>query len=156
MLSVTCDYCKKQLTALGGLLFDTPNGEGMVRKYHVCKKCFAMLIPKPESASVSIDDISKLGLKIATVKSAECVEGSEKLLKLVLDDGGEGRIIIAGVGKAYEPEAMVGKQIVIVGNLTPRTMMRNVSHGMLLAASGNAGPVLLVPDSSVEAGSSIG
>lgn len=156
MLSVTCDYCNKQLSELGGLLFDAPNAGGMARKYHACKKCFATLTPKPAGALASIDDVIKLGLKTARVSAAERVEGSEKLLKLTLEDGGEGRTILAGIGKVYTPEVMVGKTIVIVGNLAPRAMMGHTSQGMLLAASAEEGPVLIMPESSVDAGASVG
>lgn len=155
-MTISCDYCNKQLTELGGLLFDAPNTEGMTHKYHACNKCFAKFTPKPEGSLVSIDNVTSLGLKVATIKTAERVGGSDKLIKLELDDGGEGRTILAGIGLAYETDALLGRQIVIVGNLAPRTMMGQVSQGMLLAASGESGPVLLMPEGTVESGSSVG
>lgn len=96
-------------------------------------------------------------LRVATVTAAERVEGSEKLLKLQLDLGELGaRQIVAGVGKAYEPEQLVNTQIIIVANLEPRALMGLESNGMLLAARDGEGvPVLLRPERPVPAGSKI-
>lgn len=97
------------------------------------------------------------------VLAAERVEGSEKLIKLQIDCGpsassgqqsGE-RQIVAGIGKAYEPEALVGKQIVVVANLEPRSLMGLESNGMLLAASDESAPVLLIPEKTVPPGTGI-
>jgi len=85
---------------------------------------------------ISIEDFKKAELKIAKILSAERVEGSEKLIKLKVSLGEEEeRQLVAGIGKAYEPEALIGKEIVVVANLEPRTMMGIESQGMLLAAS---------------------
>ncbi|HUO75830.1 MAG TPA: methionine--tRNA ligase subunit beta [Candidatus Paceibacterota bacterium] len=107
--------------------------------------------------NASYDDFTKLEFRVATVTEAERVEGSEKLLKLQLDVGELGpRQIVAGVGKAYAPETLVGSQIIIVANLEPRTLMGNESNGMLLAArDGNDVPVLLRLEREVPAGSKI-
>jgi len=105
---------------------------------------------------ISIEDFKKAELKIAKILSAERVEGSEKLIKLKVSLGEEERQIVAGIGKAYEPEALVGKEIVVVANLEPRTMMGIESQGMLLAASeGDGLPVLLVPEREITPGSSV-
>ncbi len=102
------------------------------------------------------DDFTKLELRVATVEAAERVEGSEKLLKLQLDVGEFGkRQIVAGIGKVYAPEQLVGTQIVIVFNLEPRTLMGVESQGMLLAAGGQDGASLLRPERPVPAGSKI-
>ena len=87
--------------------------------------------------------------------SAERVEGSEKLLKLEVDLGAEKRQIIAGIGKTYNPEDLTGKQIVIVANLEPRSLMGLESQGMVLAANAESGPVLLIPDKEVVPGTEI-
>ena len=84
---------------------------------------------------------------------AEVVEGSEKLLKLKVDLGAEARQIIAGIGKVYPPETLVGREIVIVANLEPRELMGLESQGMLLAADNASVPVLFSPDSEVPPGS---
>lgn len=107
--------------------------------------------------NATYDEFTKLEFRAATVTAAERVEGSEKLLKLQVDLGELGaRQIVAGVGKAYEPETLIGTQIIIVANLEPRMLMGNESNGMLLAArDGDGVPVLLRPERAVPAGSKI-
>jgi methionine--tRNA ligase beta chain len=114
---------------------------------------------------ISIEDFKKVELRIAKIISAEAVEGSEKLVKLQInagdmDEAGNSmpRQILAGIRKAYEPEVLVGKNIVIVANLEPRALMGETSNGMLLAAtdSENGIPILLMPDSEIKSGSKIG
>lgn len=105
---------------------------------------------------ITIDDILKLDLKTAKILEASRIEGSEKLIKLQLSLGEETRQIVAGIGKAYQPEELIGKTIVIIANLEPRDLMGETSNGMLLAATGQDGlPVLLVPDKSIEPGARI-
>lgn len=83
---------------------------------------------------ITIDDFLKIQLKTATVLSAERVPNSEKLIKLQVDLGTEKRQIVAGIGKKYAPDALLGKRIVIVANLQPRKLMGIESQGMVLAA----------------------
>jgi methionyl-tRNA synthetase len=90
--------------------------------------------PPPMAASITIDDFMKIQLKTATVLSAERVPNSEKLIKLQVDLGNEKRQIVAGIGKKYEPDTLLGKRIVIVANLQPRKLMGIESQGMVLAA----------------------
>jgi len=111
---------------------------------------------------INIDDFKKVELKVAKVISAERVEGSEKLIKLMLDLGSEeranlpaGRQVIAGIGKTYSPEDLINKEIIIVANLEPRSLMGLESQGMVLAANSESGPVLLVPDKEVVPGMEI-
>ena len=87
-------------------------------------------------AQITIDEFMKIQLKTAKVLSAERVPKSEKLLKLQvsLGEGTEQRQIVAGIGKKYEPEALVGKTIIIVANLKPAKLMGIESQGMVLAA----------------------
>lgn len=93
-------------------------------------------------------------LRVAKVLEANRVDGSEKLLKLKVDIGAEHRQIIAGVGKKYVPETLVGREIIVVANLESRLLMGLESQGMLLAAN-DEGPVLLTVDKEVAPGSSI-
>lgn len=104
---------------------------------------------------ITIDDFKKIELKVAKVLSAERVAGSEKLLKLEVDLGDEKRQIVSGIAKSYNPEDLVGKEIVIVANLEPRSLMGLESQGMVLAAGSEAGPVLLVPEKEVAPGTKI-
>ena len=103
---------------------------------------------------IGYDDFKKIDLRVAQIESAERIEGSDKLLKLTIRIGEEARTIVAGIGKSYAPEALAGKQIVIVANLEPRELKGIESNGMLLAADDN-GPVLLRPDAEVTSGSVI-
>ena len=85
-------------------------------------------------ARITYDDLMKVDLRAAKVLAAERVPKSTKLLKLSVDAGEAApRTILAGLGEAYEPEAMVGRTIVIVANLAPRKMMGVESNGMVLA-----------------------
>ena len=83
---------------------------------------------------ITIEDFMKIQLKTAKVLSAERVPKSEKLLKLQVSLGTEQRQIVAGIGKRYEPESLIGKTIVIVANLKPAKLMGIESQGMVLAA----------------------
>ncbi|HVZ18085.1 MAG TPA: methionine--tRNA ligase [Terriglobales bacterium] len=89
----------------------------------------------PSTDKITIDDFAKVELRVAQVKVAERVKGADKLLRLEVDLGYEQRQILAGIAKAYEPEQLVGRKIVIVANLAPRKMRGLESNGMLLAAS---------------------
>ncbi|MDI9411480.1 MAG: methionine--tRNA ligase subunit beta [Bacteroidia bacterium] len=85
---------------------------------------------------IPFDHFAKVDLRVATVLSAEPHPNADKLLKLRLDDGTpEGRQVCAGIKAWYEPASLVGKQVVIVANLEPRTLRGEISHGMILAAS---------------------
>jgi methionyl-tRNA synthetase len=108
--------------------------------------------------NITFDTFMQLDLRVATVVAVERVEKSDKLVKLQLNVGDEvgERQIIAGIGKAYEPEVLVGTQIIIVANLEPRKLMGLESQGMLLAAHGPKGePILLRPDTETPKGSKI-
>ena len=106
---------------------------------------------------VSFEDWKKVELKVADVIAAERVEGSEKLLKLSVSLGDEERQIIAGIGKAYSPENIIGRKIIIVANLEPKILMGLESQGMLVAATDEEGnPALIIPDREVVPGSALG
>jgi methionine--tRNA ligase beta chain len=95
-------------------------------------------------------------LRVAKILSAERVEGSDKLIKLSLDLGSGQRQIVAGIGRAYEPENLPGLEIVVVTNLEPRMLMGIESNGMLLAASsGDGEPALITPQKEVSPGTEI-
>jgi methionine--tRNA ligase beta chain len=105
---------------------------------------------------ITYEDFKKVELKVAKIISAERVEGSDKLIKLALDLGSEKRQIVAGIGKAYEPEDLIGLEIAVVTNLEPKTLMGIESNGMLLAAGADDGePVLLIPQKKVPPGAKI-
>ncbi len=92
---------------------------------------------------ITIDDFSKVELRVAQVKVAEKVKGADKLLRLEVDLGYEVRQIVAGIAEAYAPETLVGRKVVIVANLAPRKLRGLESNGMIVAASlGDGRPVL--------------
>jgi methionyl-tRNA synthetase len=92
---------------------------------------------------ISIDDFSKIELRVGLVKIAERVPKSDKLLRLEVDIGSEVRQVLAGIAEAYAPETLVGRKVVIVANLAPRKLRGLESNGMIVAASLEGGrPVL--------------
>jgi len=95
--------------------------------------------PQPAAAAandtITIDDFAKVELRVALVKVAERVKGADKLLRLEVDLGTETRQIVAGIAKAYDPEKLIGRKVVIVANLAPRKLRGLESQGMIVAAS---------------------
>ncbi|WP_020181638.1 methionine--tRNA ligase [Methylotenera sp. 1P/1] len=115
----------------------------------------AVVTPPAEEANyISIDDFTKVDLRIAKIVNAEHVDGAEKLLKLTLDIGEEKpRQVFAGIKSAYDPETLKGRLTVMVANLAPRKMKFGLSEGMVLAASDErGGPFILSPDSGAQPG----
>jgi methionine--tRNA ligase beta chain len=113
--------------------------------------------PANTTPTINFDDFAKLDLRVATVLECKAHPNADKLLVLQLDVGGERRQICAGLRAYYQPEQLVGKQIVIVANLAPRTMRGEVSQGMLLAASDTAANrvIVLNPAETVPSGSKV-
>ncbi|HEU0233868.1 MAG TPA: methionine--tRNA ligase [Gallionella sp.] len=108
----------------------------------------------PIAETISIDEFSKVDLRVARIVNAEHVEGAEKLLKLTLDIGEENpRTVFAGIKSAYDPEKLKGRMTVMVANLAPRKMKFGLSEGMVLAASGETpGLFILSPDEGAQPG----
>ncbi len=100
---------------------------------------------EPIAPEIAFDDFAKVDLRVAKIITAEVVEGSDKLLKLQLDVG-EGRMrqIFSGIRKAFTPESLVGKSVVIVANLAPRKMRFGVSEGMVVCAENQDGSLKLL------------
>ncbi len=103
---------------------------------------------------ISIDDFTKVDLRVARIVNAEHVEGAEKLLRLTLDIGeAKPRNVFAGIKSAYAPEELIGRLTVMVANLAPRKMKFGMSEGMVLAASDErGGPFILSPDNGAQPG----
>ncbi len=119
--------------------------------------------PSAALPTIGIDEFSRLELRVAKVVAAEAIPEAEKLLKLTLDAGDKTpdgtprlRTVFAGIKRAYAPEALVGRHVVLVANLAPRKMRFGVSEGMVLAASDETGAVdglfLIWPDAGAQAG----
>ncbi len=110
---------------------------------------------KPADPKIAIDKFLKVDLRVARVLSAERIEGADKLLKLQVDLGTEQRQLVAGIALAYEPEALVGRRIVVVANLKPARLRGVESQGMLLAADLDGKPVLATFDEDVPPGTQV-
>jgi methionyl-tRNA synthetase len=107
---------------------------------------------------ITYDDFSKLELKVATVLECKPHGNADKLLVLQVElANGEKRQICAGLRQHYQPEQLVGKQIVVVANLAPRTMRGEISQGMLLAATDATTQRVIVvsPSEQVQPGSKV-
>lgn len=120
--------------AKGTALFPRIKIEGKKEKVQLKKKKEAA--PLPIKPLITIDDFAKLDLRVGIVKTAEKIEGAKKLLLLQVDIGTEVRQVVAGVAKKYAPEDLIGKQVVLIANLQPATILGQKSEGMLLAAAG--------------------
>jgi methionyl-tRNA synthetase len=103
-------------------------------------------------AMIDAEEFARLDLRIGRIEAAELVEGADRLLRLIVDLGGERRTVFAGIREAYEPERIVGRHVVVVANMKPRKLRFGVSEGMVLAASGGDGQFLIGPDAGAAAG----
>ena len=103
---------------------------------------------KPE---ITIEQLAKIDLRVATITGAESIPGAKKILKLEIDLG-ETRTIVAGIASSYSPEELVGKQIIVVANLKPAKIMGIISNGMLLAATDENGCTVATLDRMVKPG----
>ncbi len=111
--------------------------------------------PAAAAPTISIDDFARLDLRVARVARAELVEGSDKLLRLTLDLGGQQRTVFSGIRAAYRPEQLTGRLVVVVANLAPRKMRFGVSQGMVLCAGSDddaSAVFLLAADSGAQPG----
>jgi methionyl-tRNA synthetase len=106
--------------------------------------------------TISIDEFRSIDMRIATVTAAAAHPQADRLLVLTVDLGNEQRQLVAGIRAHYEPQTLIGKQIVVVANLQP-AMLRGVeSQGMLLAASDNEGRLaIVVPERPVATGAQV-
>ncbi|HIP57650.1 MAG TPA: methionine--tRNA ligase subunit beta [Ignisphaera aggregans] len=107
------------------------------------------------SEEIDIEYFRRVDLRVGYVKHAERIPGSRKLLRLVVDLGGEERQIIAGLAEWYEPTQLVGKYVVVVANLKPRKIMGYESKGMILATCDGEKPVLITVAEAVKPGSKV-
>jgi methionine--tRNA ligase beta chain len=104
---------------------------------------------------ISFDDFMKLDIRIGTVRTAEKVQGTDKLIRLEIDLGDETRQVVAGMAHTYAPQEFIGRQVPILVNLEPRKLRGIESQGMILAADVDGKPVMLIPDREVPAGSAV-
>jgi len=107
-------------------------------------------------AQIQFDDFAKIDLRVGTIRAAEKVEKADKLLKLSVEMGEETRTIVSGIALHFQPEEIVGKQVVVVANLAPRKMRGIESNGMILMAENTEGKLFFVnPDGVVPNGAGV-
>ena len=108
---------------------------------------------KPE---IQFDDFSKLDLRIGTIVAAEKVEKADKLLKLQVDLGFEKRTIVSGIALHFNPDELLGRQVVVVANLAPRKLRGIESNGMILSAEDEKGKLHLIkPEEIINPGAGV-
>lgn len=103
----------------------------------------------------TINDFKKLEFRIATILEAQKHPNADRLLVLSIEMGQDRRQIVAGIANHYAPEALVGKQVVIVANLEPAVIRGVQSQGMLLAASSGEALTILTPEQAISSGAQV-
>ena len=98
--------------------------------------------PNIPDERITIEDFSKVQMRVGQIMQAEKVEGSRKLVKLMVDLGTEVRQVVAGIADAYDPASLLNRKVVVVANLKPARLMGVESNGMVVAASVDGKPVL--------------
>ena len=113
---------------------------------------------KPAAAAadeITIDDFAKIDLRVATVIAAERVPKTDKLIKLQVKIGDEERTIVSGIAQHYEPENLIGKNVIVIANLKPAKLRGIESRGMVLAASDDEGNLVLADAPGIASGSKV-
>jgi len=110
--------------------------------------------PKKEETMISFKEFQGMDIRVGTIKKAQAIQGSKKLLELTVDVGEE-RTVVAGLAGHYSEQDLIGKQVLLVVNLEPVKLMGVESHGMVLAAEDDSGLHLLVPDNVTISGSKV-
>ena len=121
------------------------------KQQQLMEKAGSQKMDEPIKPEITIDDFTKIDLRVATVVSAQAVPRAKKLLQLEVDLG-EKRTIVSGIAGSYTPEDLVGKQVIVVANLKPAKLMGVLSKGMLIAATDDAGITIATLDKSVTPG----
>ncbi len=128
--------------------------EQQIQKLEKTKLIQAPAAPLKEQ--ITYEDFAKLDIRVATVLACEKVPKAKKLLQLTLDTGIDQRTVISGIAEYFEPESLVGKQVLLLANLAPREMRGIVSQGMILSAQDRDGRLVLVgPNDTVISGSQV-
>ena len=110
-----------------------------------------------KAQQIGIETFGQIQIRVGTIQHAEKIEKSDKLLRLLVDVGEEKpRQIVAGIGKSYAPESLLGQQVCVLCNLKPTKLMGVMSEGMILAAKDSHGLQLIAPVAHIAAGSAVG
>jgi len=108
-----------------------------------------------EQKEISIEQFFEMDLRVARILAAERVPGTDKLLKMTVDVGGEERLLVAGIAQVYDAAALIGKSIVVVANLQPARIRGVESRGMLLAADLGGRPIIATFEEDVPPGTRV-
>jgi methionyl-tRNA synthetase len=139
-------YSDEELSAKFDVDTATPSGDGVTPAADT----------ESESGMLTFDEFKKLDLRLGRVLEARRVEGTDKLLSLTVDlGGGDERPMVAGIAEKYDPDALVGKTIVVVANLEPAKIRGVESRAMLLAATGDDAIAVVVPDKDLPPGTKV-
>lgn len=111
--------------------------------------------PAAAAGEITIDDFAKIDLRVATVVAAERVPKTDKLIKLQVKIGDEERTIVSGIAQHYEPENLIGKNVIVIANLKPAKLRGIESRGMVLAASDGEGNLVLADAPGIASGSKV-
>nr|WP_239585766.1 methionine--tRNA ligase [Lysinibacillus composti] len=112
-------------------------------------------VEKPQAPEISIDDFTKIDLRVGTVTACEPVPKADKLLKLQVDLGYEQRQVVSGIAQHYKPEELVGQKVIVVANLKPVKLRGELSQGMILAGSNDGILTLATVDPKLENGAKV-
>lgn len=104
---------------------------------------------------VTYEDFKKLELIVALIKEVQEHPNADRLYVLKIDTGKEEKQLVAGIRANYKPEELIGRKVVVINNLEPAVIRGQASSGMILAASGENGPVILLPQKDVPVGAMI-
>ncbi len=141
------------------LLFEKITDEQVQRqieKLRQTKQSNNKITPEPEKPSIDFNDFQKLDLRVATILAAEKVPKTKKLLKLTLDTGTDKRTVVSGIAEYYNPEDIIGKQVVLVANLAPKKIKGIESRGMILMTENEKGELIFIqPEVKVFNGSKV-
>ena len=111
---------------------------------------------EPQKEDVNFNDFEKIDIRIATIKAAEAVPKTKKLLKLTLDTGLDERTVVSGIAEYYNPEKIIGKQVCLLANLAPREIKGIMSQGMILMAEDKDGSLAFVsPEKMIGSGGAV-
>jgi methionine--tRNA ligase beta chain len=113
------------------------------------------IIAPAKEPRITIEEFRKLDLRVGTVLSAEPHPNADRLLVLKVDLGAEERQLVAGIRAHYQPESLVGRQLVVVANLEPARLRGVESQGMILAASAGESLVVITPEQKIAPGAKV-
>lgn len=155
------DSCKQQklvpgtLLAMPKTLFSKLEDEQIAKEIALLSAPTPQIAEEPKTPYISFDDVRKIDLRVVKILSAERIPKSKKLLKLSVALEQETRTVVSGIGHQFEPEALVGKHVVMVANLAPAKLMGVESHGMLLVGADKEDKMQLLELSELPPGSTV-